>query len=333
MLLKIKDESQMNWWLRVLVLALTAYCSCAGPSPSGEISKTSIAVIPKGTTQMFWQSVEAGARDAAKELGVDVIWKGPLKENDRAYQIALVEQFVTEGVSGVILAPLDDTALLRPVKAARDKGIPVVIFDSNLKGEVGKDFVSFVATDNFEGGRLAGEKMVDLLKGRGKVVLLRFQVGSSSTTQREEGFLEVIRRHAEMELLVDNQYGGATSGETIQKSEELLDLLRQADGIFCPNESTTHGMLVALRKHNLAGKVRFVGFDSSSELVEGLEKAEIDALVVQNPRKMAYLAVETMVHHLNQQEVPHRIDTGARVITRDSLDDPVVRGQLNPDLE
>jgi ribose transport system substrate-binding protein len=282
---------------------------------------------------MFWRSVEAGAQKAAQELGVEMIWKGPLKENDRAYQIALVEQFVTEGVSGIILAPLDDTALLRPVKAAREKGIPVVIFDSSLRGEVGKDFVSFVATDNLAGGRLAGEKMVDLLNGQGKVILLRFQVGSSSTTQREEGFLEVMRRHEGIELLVDNQYGGATSGETIRKSEELLDLLRKANGIFCPNESTTHGMLVALRKHNLAGKVRFVGFDSSRELVGGLEKAEIDALVVQNPHKMAYLAVETMVNHLSQQNVPHRIDTGARVITRDNLDEPVVRRQLNPYLE
>ncbi len=285
-------------------------------------------MIPKGTTHVFWRSVESGAQRAGRELDVNIIWKGPLKENDRALQIALVEQFVTEGVAGIVLAPLDDTALLRPVRGAGSRGIPVVIFDSDLNGEVGKDFVSFVATDNYEGGRLAGQRMVELLNGRGKVVLLRYQVGSASTTQREQGFLDVVRGSPGIEVILENQYGGATSGETIQKAEELLDTLRQADGIFCPNESTTYGMLVALRKHNLAGRVRFIGFDSSEELVRGLEREEIDALIVQDPRNMAYLAVKTMVDHLKGEAVPERIDTGVRVVDRSNLSEPEVRQLL-----
>lgn len=314
----------MRRFLMLVLISVLAW-SCSNSARDARSGRTAIAVIPKGTTHVFWRSVEAGARRAAEELGVEIIWKGPLKENDRAQQIAVVEQFITEGVAGIVLAPLDDNALLRPVRSATAKGIPVIIFDSNLNGEVGKDFVSFVATDNYAGGRLAGEELARLLNGQGKVAMLRYMVGSASTSHREQGFLDALKEHPDLQLILENQYGGATSGETIQKSEELLDTLRQADAIFCPNESSTYGMLVTLRKHNLAGKVRFVGFDSSEELVRGLEAGELDALVLQNPRHMGYMGVKTLVDHLNGMEVPVQIDTGAKLVTRANLNDPEIR--------
>ena len=162
---------------------------------------------------MHWKSVEAGARKAGEEFGAEILWKGPLKESDRAQQIAIVEQFVSEGVKGIVLAPLDDTALRRPVQAANAKGIPVVIIDSALKGEAGKDFVSYVGTNNRLGGKMAGEQLVKLLGGKGKVVLLRYQEGSASTTEREEGFLEAMKKSPEIQMLVENRYGGATASE------------------------------------------------------------------------------------------------------------------------
>ena len=144
--------------------------------------KISIAVVPMGTSHVYWKAVEAGARQACKELDVDMTWKGPLKENDRAQQIAIVEQFVSENKSGIVIAPLDDTALKRPIDAAMAKKIPVVIIDSALKGEPGTDFVSFVATDNHAGGKMAAEELLKLLDGKGKVILLRGQEGTASTT-------------------------------------------------------------------------------------------------------------------------------------------------------
>lgn len=315
------------------VLILTGLLLVAGCSESRNEARPAgptIAVIPKGTTHSYWRSVEAGVKQAGRDLSVQIIWKGPLKENDRAMQIALVEQFVTEGVDGIVLAPLDETALLRPVREAAARNIPVVIFDSDLKGQVGKDFISFVATDNYAGGQMAGKEMTDLLGGKGKVALLRYQVGSASTEQREKGFLDVMAQNPGIQILVENQYGGATSGESLQKAEEMLDTLRRADGIFCPNESTTYGMLVALRKHNLAGHVRFVGFDSSAELIRGLENGEIDALVVQNPRKMGDLSVRTLVDYLHGQKVPERIDTGVELVTKANLQEPTIQELVKP---
>jgi ribose transport system substrate-binding protein len=290
--------------------------------------KMKIAVIPKGTTHIFWKSVEAGAKQAGKELGVDIIWKGPLKENDRAQQIAIVEQFVTEGVSGIVLAPLDNTALQRPVAAAMQKRIPVVIFDSGLKGEAGKDYVSFVATDNKKGGKLGGEHLAKLLEGKGKIVLLRYQVGSASTMDREDGFLEAIRKVKGLQITVNNRFAGATAGEAKTASMNIIDKLKDANGIFCSNESATFGMLLALRQNNLAGKIRFVGFDTSPPLIEALQSGEIDALVAQDPTLMGYQGVKTLVARLQGKEVAKTIDTGVRLITRDNLNTPEIKKLL-----
>ena len=304
---------------------LLSFALCAGLQAAEPLK---IAVIPKGTTHSFWKSVEAGARKAGDELGVEIIWKGPLKEDDRAQQIGVVQQFVTSGISGIVLAPLDDTALRTPVKSANDRHIPVVIFDSALKGELGKDFVSFVATNNRTGGRLGGEELARLLGGKGKVVLLRLAEGAASTSEREAGFLEAMKAHPGITVLVDNRFGGATVASAQDASMNLIDKVREADGIFCPNESTTQGMLLALRQTGLAGKKFFVGFDTSVPLLSALNKGDINALVAQNPRKMGYLGVVTVVKHLRGEKIEPAIDTGCVLVTKANQNTPEVQAVI-----
>lgn len=308
-------------WFVVFCLTLV---SCEKPS-SGGAAGLRVAVIPKGTTHVFWKAMEAGAKEAGRELGVEISWKGPLKENDRAQQIAIIEQFVSDGFNGIVLAPLDDTALQRPVQAAMAKNIPVVIVDSALKGD---DFISFVATDNRKGGQMAGEQMARLLGGQGKIAILRYQEGSASTMEREEGFLEIMKKNPGLQVLVDNRYAGATAGEAQSTALNMLDALRNADGIFCSNESTSFGMLLALRQSGLAGKVKFIGFDTSPPLLEGLKKGEIQALIAQNPRRMGYESVKTLVTKLKGGDVPARIDTGVAMITAENLESQEIQALL-----
>jgi len=281
-----------------------------------------IAVIPKGTTHVFWKSVEAGARKAGNELGVTVIWKGPLKEDDRAQQIGVVQQFVASKVAGIVLAPLDATALTGPVKSAQQANIPVVIIDSALRGEPGSDYVSLVATDNRRGGELGGDELARRLGGKGKVVLLRYAEGSASTQEREEGFLAAIARHPGIMVTVTNRYGGATVSLAQDAAMNLIDRIREADGVFCPNESTTQGMLLALRQNGLAGKKAFVGFDTSPFLLQALRKGEIQGLVAQNPFQMGYQGVKTVVARLRGLPVEARKDTGCALVTLESIDRP-----------
>jgi ribose transport system substrate-binding protein len=300
--------------------------------PSGEkTEELHIAVIPKGSTHEFWKSVQAGALDAGREFGVKVTFKGPMKEDDRESQIKVVEDFVTAGVDGIVLAPLDDTALRQPVEAAKRAEIPVVIIDSALKDV---EVVSFVATDNFKGGETAGYEMERLLGRKGKVAVLRYQEGSASTREREEGFLQVMRANPDIDVVSENQHAGPTTESAQAKAESLLAPFKKPDGslaidgIFCPNESSTFGMLRALQSNGWAGKVRFVGFDASSKLVEALRAGEIDALVVQNPRKMGYLGVKTMVDKIAGKPVEARIDTGATLVTKENMDSDEIRKVL-----
>jgi ribose transport system substrate-binding protein len=218
--------------------------------PGGKKAKKwRIMVIPKGTTHEHWKTIHAGAAAAAKELGtVEIYWKGSQKEDDRTEQIALVQTAAQTGVDGIILAPLDAEALVPAVEDVIAKGIPVVIMDSSLNSD---KTISYVATDNYHGGQLAGERMVELLKDspRRNVIMMRYMVGSASTEQREKGFLDVMAKHPEINLISIDQYGGATS-ETAQKvAQSLVARYRgQVDAIFTPNESSTSGMLRALRE-------------------------------------------------------------------------------------
>lgn len=298
--------------------------------PAGEAIK--LAVIPKGTTHEFWKSIHAGAVKAARELNAEIVWKGPLKEDSRDDQIKIVEDMTNQGVKGIVLAPLDDTALRLPVQEAVRKGIPVVIIDSGLKSE---DYTSFVATDNRHGGKLAGEEMVRLLGGKGNVVMLRYAEGSASTNEREAGFLDAMKAAPGLKVLSSNQYGGATTESAEKASENLLapyikgDKLA-LDGIFCPNESTTFGMLRALQDKRFAGKVKFLGFDSSQKLVDAMKAKELDALVLQDPMNMGYLGVKTMVAHLRGEKVEKRISTGETLVTPANMDEEKIRALLSP---
>jgi ribose transport system substrate-binding protein len=331
----------------VALAALTLGLACGGSggggggsaSPAAEGGKgaeaLTIAVIPKGTSHVFWQSIHAGAVKAASEVGAKVIWRGPLREDDRDSQVSEVEGFVSRGVSGIVLAPLDDSALVGPVASATRNKIPVVIIDSGLKGG---DYVSFVATDNHKGGRLGGEQLARALGGKGKVVMLRYGEGSASTNEREDGFLEAMKAQPGIQVVSSNQYGGADVESAYKKSETLLSNYKRPDGglaldgIFTPNESTSFAMLRVLQDNSWAGKVRFVGFDASDHLVKGLRSGHIDALVVQDPINMGYLGVKTLVAHIKGQPVEKRVDTGVQVATRENMDRPELKDVLHPDL-
>ncbi len=317
-------------WICFLFLVL----GCGGSQEKGEsltsAKKYSIAVIPKGTTHEFWKSIHAGAVKASQELGVDIIWKGPLKEDDREEQVQVVETFISAKVDAIVLAPLDDRALILPVRGAKEQGIPTIIIDSNLQGDTHE---SFIATDNYRGGVLAAERLGELTGGKGKLIVLRYQEGSASTTLREAGFLDTITsKYPDIEIVSDNQYAGATTETAYRASENLLNRFSDIDAYFSPNESSTFGSLRAIQDRGIAGKIVFVGFDSSTKLIEALEKGEIRGLVLQNPFKMGYLGVKTAYAYLNGEQVEKRIDTGVTIATPENMNDPEIRQLLFPDL-
>ena len=318
--------------LRILLILLLGFIGIrAAPT---EKEKT-IAVIPKGTTHEFWQSVHAGAVKATREIpGIKIIWQGPLREDDRNSQINIVQAHIARRTDAIVLAPLDARALRNPIRAANVRKIPVVIIDSDIERK-GIHLASFVATDNYKGGQLAGRQMAKLLGGRGNVVMLRYMVGSASTEAREKGFLATLEKYPDIKLLRSNQYAGATAETALQTSNSILTAFRgrQVDGIFCPNESSTFGMLRALMNNGQAGKINFIGFDASTKLIEALKAGQINALVVQNPFKMGYEGVKAAAMALRDKDVPERVDTGCCVVTSDNINTPEIDAIIHPPLK
>ena len=322
--------------------AFLLVAGCGKNESAGQITGSgrayTIAVIPKGTTHEFWKSINAGAFKARDELNasgvkVDVIWKGPLKEDDRDQQIQTVENFTSRRVSGVVLAPLDSQALVRPVLSAVQAKIPVVIIDSGLKTD---QYVSFVATDNYKGGQMAAEHLGKLLGGKGNVILLRYAVGSASTEEREAGFLEVINKQFPgIKLISSDQYAGPTRETGYAASQNLLSRFgREVDGVFCPCEPPTIAMAKALRDIGKGGgKVKMVGFDAGSASVADLKNGDVQGLIVQNPVFMGYKGVMTLVEHLQGKSVEKRIDTGVVLVTPENAEQPEIKELLYPPLE
>lgn len=301
------------------------------PSSASDGKKLTFAVIPKGTTHEFWKSVHAGAENAAKEIGdIQILWKGPLLENDRDGQISVVQDFVTKKVDGIILAPLDKQALVDAVKDAQAAKIPVLIFDSALQDE--SLIVSYVATDNYKGGQLAAARLAESLGGKGNVIVLRYNAGSESTEQREEGFLtELKEKHPGIKVISSTEYAGTTPESSLEKATQVLTKYKaEVNGIFAVCEPNAAGVLKALEETGLAEKVKFVAFDPNKELIQGMADKKVHGIVLQDPVTMGYESVKRMAAHIKGEKVDKRIGTGEYVATPENMATPEMDKLLKP---
>ena len=308
-------KAKLGLVLVSLILGMVLGPACNRP-PEGE-QKRIIAVIPKGVSHFFWQSVHAGAQAAAKETNVEIVWKGPAQETDYTGQINMVEDAINRRVDGIVLAPSHRDSLVPVVERAQNNGIPVTIFDSGIGTE---RYVSYVATDNLQGGSIAAERLAEKLGGKGRIAILGVKAGSVSTDEREEGFQETIKTKYPDIQIVAFQYGDADRSKSLDRAADILTAHPDLNGFFASNESSTVGVVQAIKQKGLVGKVVLVGFDSSPNLIDDLRAGAIDSLVLQNPYKMGYEAVKTMVARLNGETPPRIVDTGVVLLTKDNLD-------------
>lgn len=288
-----------------------------------------IAVIPKGTAHVFWQSVHAGAVAAGREFHEDILWDGPPNETDYSRQLDILESMLNRHVDGVVVAASDRTTLNGSLdRAAREK-IPLVVFDSGVDST---NYVSFVATDNFEAGKLGARKLAALLSGKGTIAIIQNAPGSASTMDRERGFKEAMTKEFSGIQIVAEQYSMSNRAKAMSAAENILSAHPQLDGLFASSEPSSVGASQAVKSRALAGKLKFVAFDSSDGLVEDLNAGVIDALVAQDPFKMGFEAVRAVTDKLNGKTPEKKIDLSASVITKADLDKPEIKLLLHPDL-
>jgi ribose transport system substrate-binding protein len=317
--------------LLFLTCCATLLLSAIACDKSGSSGGVTIGVVPKGTTHVFWKSVKAGADRAGKELGVAIKWDGPPDEKEINTQDRIIGDMINRGVNALVIAPVDKTALTTSMENAKKK-MPVVVFDS---GSDFKDYNAFVATDNYKGGQLAGEQMVKLLADQKKVELamIRYQAGSASTLDREKGFLDVVKKARPDIKIYEDQFAGSTGDEASKLMSNMLQAHPDISAVYGSNESTTRGALGALEQAKKLGQIKFVGFDSSPELVDALDKGTIQALVLQDPVQMGYLSVKAAVAAIRGQTVAKEQPIAPVLVTQENKNKPEMQKLLRPTLE
>jgi ribose transport system substrate-binding protein len=311
------------------VLAVVGIFGCARqpggarPAAGKAAGARRIAVVPKAVAFDFWLSVKAGAEKAGKETGAPIIWRGPSDERDVAGQISMIEDFINSGVDAIVMAACDARALTPVVRKARAAKIPVVTIDSG----VDDPSFPFVATDNVKGARIAAETLAKLIGEKGKVGLIPFVAGAATSTMREQGFKQGIKRHPGVKL-VSVLYSESDAAKGMAVTENMLTSVPDLKGIFAANEPGAIGAARAIEQRGLAGKVKLVAFDAAQSEVDALKRGTIQALIVQNPFKMGYEGVKAAVAAIRGEKVPLRIDTGVAVVTKENLDTPTVKELL-----
>ena len=289
-----------------------------------------IAVIPKANSLLYWVSVHAGAAAAGQKFGVEIIWNGPAQETDFDRQMQIVDSMIAQRVDGLAVAAAERTALNRSLARASELGIPVTIFDSGVDST---NYLTFLATNNYQAGQMAARELARLVGGQGTVAVVMNAPGSASTVDRERGFDDVLRAEFPKIQTVARQFSYADRAKARAAAENILTAHPNLDGIFASSEASSTGVALALKSRSLAGKVKFVAFDATDDLIADLKDGSIDAIVVQDPFKMGFEAVRTLVDKLHGATPPKRIDLPARVIRKADLDQPEVHELLYPDVK
>ena len=293
-------------------------------SCGGSRQKT-IAVVPKATSHLFWISVQRGAMAAGKKLDVNVLWNGPAQETEYDRQIQILDSMIARHVDGIAVAAAERKALVQSIDRAASVGIPLTVFDSGVDTT---NYLTFIATDNSEAGRMGARELAKLLNGKGSIAILMHTPGSQSTMDRESGFEEVIKKEYPGIQVVARQYGQSDRSKAMAAMENILTAHPALDGLFASSEPSSVGAALAIKSRGLGGKVKFVAFDSSEGMIEDLKAGVIHAMVVQDPFKMGFEAVQSLVDKLHGKTPPKRMDLPAHVIEKQDLDKPEVKELL-----
>ena len=299
------------------------------PPAQSKDENLNIVFIPKSSDQDFWTFMRQGVEEGIREKGnISLTWRGPSYNDDTDAQIKILQEYTRPGIDAIIIAPTDRVRLVDPVRKAATSGIKVIVVDSAIDGNYHR---SFITTDNYSAGKLAAKQLSALLGSRGTILIFRTVAGSASTDDRASGFIDQLKKSSPTMTIVADEYGGGSRGKALHSANKILKSIHNIDGLFAVNESASDGMLRALRSAGLAGKVRFIGFDSTPFLLEGLEKKEIDGLIVQNPRQMGYLGIKAAVAAVSEPPVKDStLFTDTTMVTRENYKKPDIQKLLIP---
>ncbi len=313
-------------------LVLLAACLPVFASPKAETKEELTFLYVPGETDPFYLSIEMGARDKAKELGVNFIVSEYPKAWGPEVQVPVLEAAVARGdVDLVMIGPSSNDAMIAPLKKLYDEGIEIItvdtwIGDGNYSKSSDWSFpLAYIGTDNKLGGIQIAEKLAALIGEKGKVYCNTTSPDVSSTQARYEGFAEGIKKFPNIQLV-----GVDYNLEQVQRAQQQTFAKLQANpdikGIFGTNNWSSQGAYQAVVNAGLTGSVKLAGWDASEELINALKEGKLDLLLAQKPREMGSLCIEWGYKYFKQgAEVPKQVIPGFEFFTRDNVDDPAMQ--------
>jgi ribose transport system substrate-binding protein len=288
-----------------------------------------LAVIPKSVGLDYWSKVHAGATCAASQLrGVSVTWNGVTDETDVVGQLNLLNNYIAQGVNGLVYAATDATAMTQVSTSATKAGIKVVGIDSGTDPQPSN--VPLLATNNVAGAKLAADELAKAIgPSGGKIAIIAFHAGTQTNDQRVQGFEAELKKHPKLHM-VGIQYSQNDYNTALTVTANVLTANPDLKGLFAANESSDIGAVQAVRLAHRVGKVKIIGWDTSPDEVKGVREGIVAGLVSQDPFRMGYDGVRAAAALVRGQGKPRSENTGAVVVTQRNLHNPVVKQFITP---
>ena len=317
--------------VRIGLMAATALALAWTPAWAANFSNDKIDVVVKATTSQYWATVFDGADAAAKKLGVTINKLGAPAETDVAQEVSIMENAIQSKPTGIVIAATNAQALAQPIAAATSAGIPVIVIDSDANTD---KYVTFLATNNVTGGEKAADELASCVKARtgkeeGDVAYMTALAGAQSLNDRDKGFVQELKKYPGLKI-VDHRTGNNDPGRALSDAEDILTRHPQLTAVFADNEIEGDGAGRAIQEKNLGSKLCAVAFDTSDQEIHFLRDGNLDGLIVQNPFMMGYAGVWYALEAANGVVLPHRVDSGVHVVTKQNIDSPQMQGLLTP---
>lgn len=290
-----------------------------------------IALVPGLTTDAFYITMNRGAQAAAEDLGITVIFQGA-EEFNPVLQVPVLDAVIARGPDAILIAPTDTTQLIEPLRRANEAGIPVVTVDTFIgdgryqDGSGDADFpISYIASDNIEGGRIAARAMAEAIGGQGAVYVSNVRPGISTTDQREVGFKMEMEENFPQITVLETQYNENDASTAASQFQAVLAREPDLAGVFGANLFSALGAANGVEAAGMSDEITMIAFDAPSSIVQQLQDGVVDMAIAQHPAEIGYYGVVTAYAYLTGQSVPPQIGTGFTVITRENVDDPEIQ--------
>lgn len=333
---RLRRRTLLSGATAVASSALLLSCdSSAPPAPQSSLKKNFILALVAGVqNDAFYTTMQRGAQARAKELGVTLLFDAPA-HFDAKLQTPIVNAMIARKVDALIIAACDKEAMIDPLKRAHDAGIKIISVDTYIgdgdytQGPVTFP-ISYIGSDNVEGGKIAGIALIKALGGKGKIYIQNVSTSISTNAQREQGCRSAIQATNGAVTLVGVDYNNDSSSTARQQTAAVLQHVNDLAGIFGANLFSAEGAAQAIKDANKQGSIEVASFDAPEQAIVDLRNGVIDLVIAQKPADMGYTAVEYAIKALkgDTSNLRKRVVTGYVTINTNNVNTPEAQNAI-----